>query len=246
MSKLPKAPLLEVLFELRWKIINDQDLKKIIYLYGDLFSELKDSYPNRESLVPPDFPLGALINHPVHRYKAEPNGYPLVQVGPGILTLNVTDEKYFWPTFSGWVDELVGKFLTIFPFTEGELISPSLIYLDFFPFDFKKDDVDKFINENFHITYNQSFFKNKKISTNINLGFYYEIDEGNLSVTFQNGASKLTDKETRRGVILQTRLDGKQIIPKKKEIISWLNNSHEICSTLFKELTKGKLYESFK
>ncbi|HPH00719.1 MAG TPA: TIGR04255 family protein, partial [Tenuifilaceae bacterium] len=88
MSKLPKAPLVEVVFELRWQIINKVDLSKIPYLYGDIYSQLKNKYPFRESIVPPEIPIDILINQPVHRFRTAPNDYPLFQVGTGIITLN--------------------------------------------------------------------------------------------------------------------------------------------------------------
>ena len=44
MSKLPKAPLLEIIFEINWDITNKNDIVKFQYLHGDLFSNLKDKY----------------------------------------------------------------------------------------------------------------------------------------------------------------------------------------------------------
>jgi len=88
MSKLPKAPLLEVIFELRWQIKQKSDLTKYQYLIGDLYSAIKKTYPVRESLAPPEVPTDILINNPVHRFRKDKNQYPLVQIGPGLLTLN--------------------------------------------------------------------------------------------------------------------------------------------------------------
>ena len=79
--------------------MNKSDLSKVQYLYGDLYSELKQKYPHRESIVPTEIPLDILINQPVHRFRSAPNDYPLFQVGPGIITLNTTDSKYYWNTF---------------------------------------------------------------------------------------------------------------------------------------------------
>lgn len=42
MSKLPNAPLIEVVIELRWQITQKNELTGIQYLYGDLYNELKD------------------------------------------------------------------------------------------------------------------------------------------------------------------------------------------------------------
>jgi len=48
------------------------------------------------------------------------------------------------------------------------------------------------------------------------------------------------------GIVLQTRINGNPLEANEKEISNWINKSHDICSDLFKKLTEGKLYESFK
>lgn len=242
MSKLPKAPLVEIVLELRWKITNKSDLLKIQYLYGDIYSELKNKYPHRESNVPTEIPIDILINQPIHRFRTAPNDYPLFQVGPGILTLNTIDKKYFWDTFSKDSEELVVSFLKVFPIDIHEKLTPSILFLDFFPFDFDKHDVNKYINERFNVVFHQSFIVNDKYPKDLNIGFYYEISIGDLSITFLKG--KNTSQQD--GIVLQTRINGKPLNPNKEEISSWIEKSHDICSDLFKKLTQGELYESFK
>lgn len=242
MSKLPKAPLVEIVLELRWKITNKSDLSKIQYLYGDIYSELKNKYPFRESIVPTEIPIDILINQPVHRFRTAPNDYPLFQVGPGIITLNTIDKKYFWDMFSKDSEELVVSFLKVFPIDINEKLTPSILFLDFFPFDFAKQDVYEFVNEKFNIVFHQSFVENGKYPMDINIGFYYEISIGDLSITFQKG--KNTSQQD--GIVLQTRINGKPLNSNKEEISSWIEKSHDICSDLFKKLTEGELYESFK
>jgi len=242
MSKLPNAPLIEIVLELRWKITNKVDLSKIQYLYGDIYNELKHKYPFRENIQPPEIPLEILINQPVHRFRTAQNDYPLFQVGPGIITLNNTDSKYFWESFSKDSSELVDTFLKVFPFQSSELLTPSILFLDFFPFNFNKDDGYKFINDKFNVRFEQSFIETVSNPKDINLGFFYEIDLGDLSVVFQKGINN----KQQEGIVLQTRINGAPINPKIDEIVSWIDKSHDTCSDLFKKLTEGELYESFK
>lgn len=241
MSKLPNAPLIEIVLELRWKITNKVDLSKIQYLYGDIYNELKHKYPYRENIQPPEIPIEILINQPVHRFRTAQNDYPLFQVGPGIITLNTIDSKYFWELFYKDSSELVETFLKVFPIQIGEKLTPSILFLDFFPFDFRKYDVYEFINEKFNVKFEQSFIKNVSNPKDINLGFYYEIPLGDLSVVFIKGKNKLQE-----GIVLQTRINGASINPKRDEILSWIDQSHDTCSDLFKRLTEGELYKSFK
>jgi len=242
MSKLPNAPLLEIVLELRWKITNKSDLTKIQYLYGDIYNILKTKYPFRESIAPLEIPMEILINQPAHRFRAAQNDYPLIQVGPGIITLNTIDSKYFWDDFSKDSEELIKTFLSVFPIQPNEKLTPSILFVDFFPFNFVENDVYSFISEKFNIEFKQNFIKNDKNPRDINLGFYYEILLGDLSVVFQKGKN---NKQT-EGIVLQTRLNGAALNPNLDDISSWIDKSHDICSDLFKKLTEGALYESFK
>ena len=49
MSKLLKAPLLEVIFEINWDITNKNDIIEFQYLHGDMYSNLKNSYSDAAS-----------------------------------------------------------------------------------------------------------------------------------------------------------------------------------------------------
>ena len=131
MSRLPNAPLLEVIFELRWQIKEKEELNKYQFLIGDLYSSIKENYPSRESLVPPQVPTDILINNPFHRFRKGKNEYPLVQIGPGVLTLNTTDDNYFWKDFYTWSESLVTNFFDVF-ILENEAFKSNLLYLDFF------------------------------------------------------------------------------------------------------------------
>ena len=74
MSKLPNAPLLEVIFEIKWDITNKSDIAKFQYLHGDLYSNLKDKYFYRESLLPSEVPFEMVKGMPVYRFRKEETG----------------------------------------------------------------------------------------------------------------------------------------------------------------------------
>lgn len=242
MSKLLKAPLVEIILELRWKVTNKSDLTKIQYLHGDIYSLMKDKYPYRESVVPVEIPIEILINQPIHRFRSAANDYPLFQVGPGVLTLNTIDEKYFWDKFSEDLDELVDSFLKIFKLDENEKFAPSIIFIDFFSFDFDNNDVYEFINQKFNIKISQSFIELNGYPNDVNIGFHYETILGDLSVIFQKGKNSKQEN----GIVIQTKVSCKTINPAREDILDWFEKSHELCSDIFKKLTHGELYESFK
>jgi uncharacterized protein (TIGR04255 family) len=239
MSKLPNAPLVEVVFELRWKITTKEELAGVQYLYGDLYNELKSSYPFRETIVPVEIPMEMTVNKPVHRFRANKGEYPLLQIGPGIITLNTTDEKYYWDTFFSDAKELIQTLFDIYPIKD--VIAPSILYIDFFPFGFAENNVHEFISRKFNLTCGQSFYESESNPTDFNMGFAYKIDLGDLRVNLQKGKNNNTE-----GILLQTRINGKQKAPGVDKINDWLMDAHELSSSVFKQLTRGELYESFK
>ena len=241
MSKLPKAPLVEVVFELRWNLTGKDELAKVQYLYGDIYNELKSKYPYRESILPADFPIEIIINQPAHRFRAGQNRYPLIQVGPGIITYNTIDSLYEWQDFFNNTSELISTFLKIYPFEKNKTLSPGILYLDFFPFNFEKDDAHAFVNENFNVNFNQSFYNNEKFPTDFNMGFAFPVDLGELRINFLKGRNN-----NREGILLQTRVNGNPLAAEHKNLSNWLQEAHTLCSDLFKQLTRGRLYESFK
>jgi len=240
MSKLKKAPLVEVVFELRWAITNSNDLAKAQYLYGDLYNELKDSYPFREGIVPAEVPVELLINRPIHRFRKAKNDYPLCQVGPGIITHNTIDKQYFWDSFYENTTKLIDSFFKVFPLNEQ--ISISLLYIDLIPFDFANNNVYKFLNDNLNIDFKQSFLDENSQPFDLSFGFYYKTKFGNLELTFKRGRKN----ENEEGILIQTRLNGDNISTETNQIFDWLENAHDTCSNTFKKLISTKLYDSFQ
>ena len=241
MSKLPKAPLLEVIYELRWDIKSEEDLVKFQYLHGDIYAAQKLNYPSRELLTPANLPMALMINNPVYRFKSN-DGYPLFQLGPGILSLNTTDSTYFWDDYYENCKSLTASFFNVYQLSNDEKFRPNLIYLDFYKFDYLNNDVITFINENLNILLNQNFYKSTNNSATINLGFNYITELGKLDISLNTGLNG--NNET--GLVIRTQLNGPVVAPNTDEIMSWIDKAHTFCSNLFKEMTKGQLYETFK
>lgn len=244
MSKLPNAPLVEVVAELKWEITSKEELNKIQYLHGDIFNEVKKEYPQRESIIPSEIPLELVLNKPAHRFKSNTNkGYPLIQVGAGLVTLNTIDPIYQWETFFEQLSALTQTLMDVFPYGKDEKpIYPGILFLDFFPFDFDNNDAIEYVNRFFNLRMDQHFHEASKPPNDINFMFSYPIQLGNLIITLKKG--RYAKKE--EGILLQTRINGNLQKAGFKPITTWFDEAHEICSDLFKKLTEGELYESFK
>ncbi len=97
---LKNKPLLEAILEIKWalsphseNIGNGTDPHYKILL-GRMFDKISDTgglYPIHEELpaarIPDEF-AGHIVQH---RFLVEAGGWPLIQLGPGILTLNETE-----------------------------------------------------------------------------------------------------------------------------------------------------------
>jgi uncharacterized protein (TIGR04255 family) len=238
MSKLPQAPLIEVIFELRWTI-TPHDTQEIQYLHGDLYPLIKDEYPFRETLQA--LPIEFLLNAPTHRFRTAANDYPLVQIGPGVLTVNTIDAKYFWEDYEKKILDAIGKIQTVYKFKESNRIKLVLQYIDLINFDFEREDIIEFLKENLSVVVSQQFYNPQPITKGLALNFTFENDLGTLNVSFNRGKN-LKNEE---GIAIQTNLTSYESNIKSMDVRTWLESAHELCSQLFKQMTKGKLYEEF-
>jgi uncharacterized protein (TIGR04255 family) len=240
-SKLLNAPLLEVIFELRWKVTSKEDLAKCQYLHGDLFAVIKEDFKYREALVAPEVPMELYQNFPAHRFRVAQNDYPLVQVGPGLLTLNTIDPKYIWEDFELLIQKTIQNFLKVYKFELKDEITLALQYLDFFEFNFETNDVYAFLSNNLNTSVKQDFYNNQSHPDNLNLVFQYNTNLGSLTISIARGRNI----QKKDGIVIRTAVYSKSLVPNIKLIHDWLSKSHEFCSQLFKDMTKGELYKSF-
>lgn len=240
MGKLKNAPLLEVIFELRWKMSSSEHWEKYSFLPGDLYSLMKDKYPLRELLVPGDFPHELLVDKPMYRYR-DKNQYPLFQIGPGLLTLNTVEAFYEWELYFKEIKDLMEKFLNTYNFPEDDVVRPSLAYYDFLELDWENRNVLEYISSNLNLNVNQHFYEVTESPNLFNWGIGYKSDLGNLIIRIDAG----TNNSNKKGLIIQIQINGLDKKVDLKSLSKWLNDAHLLCSDLFREMTRGKLYESF-
>jgi uncharacterized protein (TIGR04255 family) len=97
-----RAPLVEVIAEVHWSLKQLHSAPNAwIDPYFDLFRDQflaasSANLPFVEQLVPKEIPVEFVANQPHLRLRPEQNGWPLVQIGPGILTVNAV------PPYDGW------------------------------------------------------------------------------------------------------------------------------------------------
>lgn len=138
------APLVEMIAELRW------ELHPVSSIPGggiDPFYEATKSglaaaiasevggawFPAIEEIAPLEIPREFLAGQVTTRYRQEAGGWPLVQLGPGIFTVNMTSSYQGWDTFRPWLSYGLASLLKAHPFPSAlKIKSLNLLAVDAF------------------------------------------------------------------------------------------------------------------
>jgi uncharacterized protein (TIGR04255 family) len=253
MSKLPKAPLIEVIFELHWPSQDLDDLNKFDLSLGAMFVALRKDFPHTINLRPDNqIPLGIFIDKPTHRFTqgnfppTDPKNYPLYQLGPGLLTVNTVDENYDWDRFSALILEINRILSDIYQFDPNKELTLALKYLDFYKVNFE-DDVRTLYQELFKFKIDLGRAVPKEVHPilmNIESGYKTANGTVNFSLKRVKMAKPFDNTD---GIIFENGIQLKIKAENYTNTLNkWLTDAHEDLSAFFKEITKGKTYESFK
>ena len=251
---LRNKPLAEAIFELRWELQDADSGAKIDpnykILIGSIYDNLKTDYPFYEQL-----PTAAILDEIAgyivqHRFRTGKNKWPLVQIGPGIITLNDT-EGYVWEDFEKRIENLVDVLFKVYPDAESNLKINSLLlrYIDAVDFDYAKENTFDFFKKlKITIEIDKMLFEGSDVNyppDNFDLKFSFPIDnfDGILMLRFLRGKRKQVD-----AFIWETNIRsiGKDIYASKTQILNWTNNAHELTHDWFFKMIDGELLRRFE
>jgi len=251
---LKNKPLIEAIFELKWGLekigeglMIDPHYKILV---GSLYSKLKTEYPYHEQLPSasiPDDIAGHLIQH---RFRKGQNQWPLVQVGPGIFTVNDT-EGYIWEEFEGKVISAVKALFETYPDTGNLKISSLLLrYIDIIEFNFETHNVFDFLSEKMKTTikphpklFEETSVDSTPLSFDLKFSFPCKKPDGVINLRFLRGKKANTD-----GLIWETMIQStnEQVLQMPEKITEWLNDSHTLTDDWFFKLIEGELERRFE
>lgn len=152
------APLVEVIAEIHWNLVPIQSSpgSAIDPYFQDFRSSFQekigsDGFGYVERLVPEGVPLEFLANKPVYRYRSKEGKWPLYQIGPGVLTINIVPPYEGWADFYKSIELGIESLFSCYPVSERYLHATTLDlrYLNAFTrdhgvgnrFDFLRDDL---------------------------------------------------------------------------------------------------------
>ncbi len=251
---LKNKPLVEVLVEIRWHLESpaayvfvDPHYK---ILLGRLYDRVRVLYPEHEQLptaIMPDEFAGYVIQH---RFRKATNEWPLIQVGPGIFTINET-ATYMWDDFRSRAISAVKELFDAHPSPEALKITSLLLrYIDAKPFDYSQDNVLAFLDKKMGVDVSLpgSLFEDTGIistprSLTIQASFACANPPGTVVLGIGTGTSS-----DQQALVWETMVQSAEpdipMMPDNFE--TWLDAAHAITHDWFFKLIAGDLEKEFQ
>lgn len=153
---LLKYPLVEAWLEIHWEPLTqdgEEQRNDSGYLLGlaVFFQSIKDEFRSTEALPSANLPLemGRIVRH---RFRPSPDQWPLIQVGPGIASLNYSGDGYSWNDFRKRAIFLRERLLAAFGDPAIKLTGIALRYRNVEKFDHSQNNVIDFVKENLNLS----------------------------------------------------------------------------------------------
>lgn len=234
-KKLLKAPLQEVILELNWEESIDEAGNQVDFSFelaqGKFAQNIKSHLPVHKKIINGQTVFGK----PVHQYWADEFQWPVVQHGPGVLTINQTEEKYIWKDFQSLIDRTIQSLYLSYD-NKITINRISLEYVDAFnldkiePINFTQNNLQTSISSKYEIPGSLNNFNLTRS--------YIQEDASLLTINITDAINNLTNE---KAIILATSIS-KEADVLNELINDWLETSHDICSTIFKNILEPNFY----
>lgn len=263
-NQLPNKPLYEAILEIRWdmpQVLRSPDFH--IFL-AHLQQKLKEKFPHVDQLLP-DIPLPEDVLQRIFHchHRPDKNGWPLIQISPCAITLNETD-SYRWDTFCTGVEFLAESIFSSAKLANKplNLRAVALSYLNFFEFDFDKDEILDFLGRKLKLSlrvpkrlFTTTPVKQKLSPYGFHLQTHFPLDAQNSAM---GGTAALVvktgEKDNKPGILLDISVHTPNIHDKfvpslpdsAEKLLAWADAAHNIAWEWFFTLIKGDLEKQFR
>ncbi|HUU70627.1 MAG TPA: TIGR04255 family protein [Planctomycetota bacterium] len=250
-KKLKHAPLVEAIMELRWGLRSSKEGIDPHYkvLVGRLYDRLAKGYPEHEPLPTASMPDEIVKQMVQHRFRRARQAWPLVQIGPGILTVNETRE-YDWEDFRTRAVEAVDKLFESHP-EPADLRIESVIlrYIDALEFDYTREDVLAFLKKEMKLSASllKSLFSGTTITSVPRSFMWYSSfpctrPAGELTLRFATG-----QRDGENALVWETIVQSKEQLPDMPGgFEDWITAAHQVTHDWFFKMIKGDLERRFR
>jgi uncharacterized protein (TIGR04255 family) len=251
-KNLPNKPLIEAILELKWKppffssssLGVDGDLRLFL---GRFHDAVREQYPAFEILPTAAAPEQAAPNLPQYRFRQIDGGWPLVQLGSGLLALNDT-AAYTWKSFRERAKTIATLVFETYP-TKLEATSLELRYINAVYVDFEKHELFTQIAEKFRIplSFPPSLFdgtgvSNRALLFGLQSAFPTKSPLGSLRFTISRGRANDRDAILWETIVHTAE---KELPTLPTGFLAWLDAAHKTAEEWFFRLVEGELLEQF-
>lgn len=254
-KQLANPPLVEVILEIRWElqegtVPQTKTDPHYVLLPGKLHATLSKNYPYHEPLPQASIPDEITPYTVKHRFRHEKDGWPLIQIGPGILTVNHTKKYTTFDEFLPLAVSAVNELFKVYPEPENLKISNLLLrYIDAKEFDYKKEDIQVFLRDKMGvpILLPDKLFNNTGVdriprSFTWNTSFSCNMPNGLATLKFATGLSNGKPALIWEQIV-QSSHDDVPDMPKGFK--NWIKDAHKLTESWFLSLIKGDLEQEF-
>jgi uncharacterized protein (TIGR04255 family) len=253
-SILTKPPILEAIFEMRWNLApvpNSQIRRDPSYplLYGRLYDRFRKDYALVEDLPSAQAHPDASPYVVRHRMRKAADQWPLVQIGPGVITVN-EGTKYGWDQFRGEIVRIFEAFTDFYPASTFPLniVKTELRWINGIQISEKENPL-QFMADKLHtkIELDSALFASGKVcpaaqAVMMNVGF--DIQEPVGKAMLGIGSGEVADKPA---ILQQMMLQslGDDAPQDFGALDPWLDSMHSIAKDWFEVLCRGDVMKQF-
>lgn len=250
---LKNKPLVEAIFEIKWKlkeekpgILLDPDYK---ILLGRFYERIIQTYPHHEPLPTSTFPDEIVGQAVQHRFRVAEKSWPLIQLGPGIMTVNDTS-SYTWPDFYERCINAISKLVESYPKPENVIYESVLLrYIDAISLDYISNNIFEFLSDKLKTTISlpENLFEgvdveSKPLSLNWQASFHLRSLPGIVTLRFATGKRKNEPVMLWETMVLSL---AKDVPPIPSGFPEWVDKAHTTTDDWFFKLIEGELERRF-
>ena len=259
---LKNKPLVEAILEIKWQLVQPIRVAgpapmlmpaldpHYRLLLGRLFDRFQKEYPVHEQLPAATLP-DEMVGHVVqHRFRSRKDDWPLVQVGPGVFSVNDT-HRYTWTDFEQRAKEAVVRLYDAHP-NVAELRIQSLVlrYIDAVEYNYHEQNAFLFLQEKLKVAIRlpDSLFQDTGVES--------RADSFSWQATFQcaNPPGKVHlnlatgQKENKPAILWETTVQtvADELPHMPDGFPAWVDAAHEITDDWFFKLIEGELERRFE
>jgi uncharacterized protein (TIGR04255 family) len=261
-GQLKNPPLIEAILEIKWKLkkIGPDTFVDPAYKLatGRLYDRINTRFSHIQDLAINAIPEEMTPYVARQQFRSEKNGWPLVQIGPGLATINFTT-PYSWKEFKETVRFFLPKLVSAYkglPTAEGantlEPESVLLRYINMDEIDWSQENILGYFSDKLHTTISlpDSIATYSKISgvpdtAHLQIGYMILKPKGQALIHLGNGMVG-----QKRGTVweLLFRSEGKDTpdFSDTRNFLAWLTDAHNVLENWFFALIEGKLKNKFE